>query len=69
MKGPMKSLCWRELDFQLEFDPYFTAQGRHIPTDAAFTVDGQTVRVSSVDVYPSHMVDQRGGRCRKHAPG
>jgi len=44
-----------ELDFQLEFDPYFTAQGRHIPTDAAFTVDGQTVRVSSVDVYPSHM--------------
>ena len=44
-----------EFEFLLEFDPYFTEQGRHTEADIPFTIDGQTFRIRSVDVYPSHL--------------
>ena len=39
----------------MEFDPYFTAQGRHFASDRSFTVGGQTLHVTNVDVYPSYL--------------
>ena len=44
-----------EFEFLLEFDPYFTAQGRHYAPDAALTLCGQTLRVTNVDIYPSYL--------------
>lgn len=44
-----------EFTFQLEFDPYFTAQGEIIPVDTRFTLDGQTFTLKEVEVYPTHL--------------
>lgn len=44
-----------EFEFLLEFDPYFTAQGRHFASDRSFTIDGQTLHLTNVDVYPSYL--------------
>ena len=44
-----------EFEFLLEFDPYFTSQGRHFEGGQSFTVDGQTLHLTNVDVYPSYL--------------
>jgi len=44
-----------EFEFLLEFDPYFTAQGKHFAGGQRFTLDSQTLYVESVDVYPSYL--------------
>ena len=44
-----------DFTFLLEFDPYFTAQGRHFETDQTFRIDGQTLHITNVDVYPSYL--------------
>ena len=44
-----------EFEFLLEFDPYFTAQGRHFASAQSFTLDGQTLHLTNVDVYPSYL--------------
>lgn len=44
-----------EFDFSLTFDPYFTAQGKVIPVNHAFTIDGQTMTLTEVEVYPTHL--------------
>ena len=44
-----------EFEFLLEFDPYFTAQGRHFASGRSFTVDGQILHLTNVDVYPSYL--------------
>ena len=44
-----------EFDFLLEFDPYYTAQGRHYAPDALLELDGQHMRLTRVDVYPSYL--------------
>ena len=40
--------------FDLSFDPNFTAAGEQIPVDAEFELDGQSLTVKTVEVYPSH---------------
>lgn len=51
-----------EFTFQLEFDPYFTAQGEIIPVDTQFTLDGQTFTLTEVEIYPTHLrVDLKAG--------
>ena len=41
--------------FTLTFDPYYTAQGQVIPVDTAFTLDGQTLILTEVELYPTHL--------------
>ena len=42
-------------EFDLTFDPYYTAQGEVIPVNREFTLDGQTLTVEEVEVYPTHV--------------
>ena len=44
-----------EFKFVLKFDPYFTAQGEIIPVSQSFIVDGQTMTLTEVEVYPTHL--------------
>lgn len=44
-----------EFTFLIEFDPYFTAQGETITLNKSFELDGQTLTVTTVDIYPTHM--------------
>ena len=44
-----------EIPFHLEFDPYYTAQGKIIPVDTAFTLDGQRFILTEVELYPTHL--------------
>lgn len=44
-----------EFSFHLEFDPYYTAQGEIIPVDTAFTLDGQHLILTEVELYPTHL--------------
>lgn len=43
-----------EFTFDLEFDPNFTAKGEIVPVNTDFTLDGQTLTVTEVEVYPTH---------------
>ena len=43
-----------EFTFDLEFDPTFTAKGEIISVDTDFQMDGQTMTVTEVEVYPTH---------------
>ena len=43
-----------EFTFDLEFDPTFTAKGEVIPVSTSFELDGQTLTVTEVEVYPTH---------------
>lgn len=44
-----------EFSFSLEFDPYFTAQGKVIPVNADFVIDGQAMTLTEVEIYPTHL--------------
>ena len=41
--------------FDLEFDPTYTASGEIIPVNSIFQLDGQTLTVTEVEVYPTHV--------------
>lgn len=43
-----------EFTFDLEFDPTFTAKGEIIPVNTDFEMDGQTMTITEVEVYPTH---------------
>lgn len=44
-----------EFTFSLHFDPNFTAKGERIPVNADFALDGQSLRVTDVEIYPTHV--------------
>lgn len=44
-----------EIEFTLEFDPEFTASGKVFPVNETVILDGQTITVTAVAVYPTHM--------------
>ncbi len=44
-----------QFDFFLEYDPTFTAKGTVYPVNQSFVIDGQTLIVTDVEVYPTHM--------------
>ena len=52
---------WEEPDilasftFDLAFDPTYTAQGELVPVNSTFQLDGQTLMVKEVEVYPTHV--------------
>lgn len=41
--------------FNLEFDPYFTAQGIDIKLNEEITIDNQTLMVETANIYPTHI--------------
>lgn len=48
--------------FDLAFDPTYTAQGEIVPVNSTFQLDGQTLTVTEVEVYPTHVrVNVEGG--------
>lgn len=44
-----------EFTFTLEFDPQFTAKGEMVPVNQTFDLDGQSLTVTEVEVYPTHV--------------
>ena len=44
-----------QFDFLLQFDPTFTAEGKKYPVNQTFVIDGQTLIVTGIEVYPTHM--------------
>lgn len=50
-----RSDCIDVFDFRLEFDPTFTAEGKKYPVNQTFVIDGQTLTVTEIEVYPTHM--------------
>ena len=52
---------WEEPDilasfnFDLAFDPTYTARGETVPVNSTFQLDGQTLTVTEVEVYPTHV--------------
>ena len=41
--------------FDLAFDPTYTARGETVPVNSTFQLDGQTLTVTEVEVYPTHV--------------
>ena len=41
--------------FDLAFDPTYTARGEFVPVYSTFRLDGQTLTVTEVEVYPTHV--------------
>lgn len=44
-----------EFHFVLEFDAQFTASGKIFPVDQTVILDGQSITVTDIEVYPTHM--------------
>ena len=44
-----------EFDFQLEFDPHFTAIGKLYPVNETVVLDDQVITVTNIEVYPTHL--------------
>ena len=50
-----RSDCLDVFEFLLEFDPTFTVQGETYAVNQTFVIDGQTLTVTEIEVYPTHM--------------
>jgi hypothetical protein len=44
-----------EFTFALAFDPYFTAQDENIVLGETFEIDGQTLILDNMEIYPTHI--------------
>lgn len=44
-----------QFDFFMEYDPTFTEKGTVYPVNQSFVIDGQTLVVTDIEVYPTHM--------------
>lgn len=44
-----------QFEFLLEFDPQFTQTGEIVEIGKSFVIDGQTLTVERVEIYPTHM--------------
>ena len=44
-----------EFEFLLEFDPEFTETGKVIPVNQTVIMDGQSITVTDIEIYPSHL--------------
>ena len=53
LAGDSKYLA--EMEFDLAFDPQFTAEGKVIPVNETVILDGQSITVTNIEVYPTHI--------------
>ena len=44
-----------EFTFTVDFDPTFTQQGETVAMDRQFQMDGQTLTLTEVEIYPTHV--------------
>lgn len=44
-----------EFEFLLEFDPEFTETGKVIPVNQTVLLDGQSITITDIEIYPSHL--------------
>lgn len=44
-----------QFEFLLEFDPQFTQTGEIVEIGKSFVIDGQTLTIERVEIYPTHM--------------
>ena len=44
-----------EFPFELHFDPYYTEQGTHVSLDQKVDLDGQSITITGMEIYPSHI--------------
>lgn len=44
-----------ELSFDLQFDPQYTEQGRTVAVNQKVELDGQTITVTDMEIYPTHL--------------
>ncbi|MDY3281939.1 DUF4179 domain-containing protein [Dysosmobacter sp.] len=44
-----------EFTFTVDFDPTFTQQGETVAIDRQFQMDGQTLTLTEVEIYPTHV--------------
>ena len=44
-----------EFEFLLEFDPKFTAAGKIFPVNQTVILEGQSITITDIEVYPTHM--------------
>ncbi|MBR1689561.1 MAG: DUF4179 domain-containing protein [Oscillibacter sp.] len=44
-----------EFTFTLDFDPHFTARGEVLSLDHTFLLDGQTMTLTTAEIYPTHI--------------
>lgn len=56
-KGPTDSdsRYLAEMEFNLTFDPKFTATGKVFPVNETVILDGQRITVTNIEVYPTHL--------------
>ena len=54
-KAPQAAQRITQFEFDLAFDPAFTAQGTIVPVHETLTLDGQRFTVESLAIYPTHM--------------
>ena len=53
---PAKELDYlAEFAFLLKFDPKFTATGKVFPVQQTVMMDGQSITITDIEVYPTHM--------------
>lgn len=50
-----KENCLTEFTFQLEFDPNRMAEVKVYPVNQTVTLDGQSITVTEIQVYPTHL--------------
>lgn len=50
-----ESVILAEFHFELNFDPYYTAQGKTIPVNAEFAIGEQKFCLTEAEVYPTHL--------------
>lgn len=41
--------------FQLKFNPYYTSQGETISLNQTFKIDNQTLIITTIEIYPTHI--------------
>ena len=44
-----------EIEFDLKFDPQYTATGKVFPVNETVVLDGQEITVTNIEVYPTHL--------------
>ena len=53
--GVQQQASLAKFDFLLEFDPRYTAPGKIYPVNQTVDLGGQTITISRIEVYPTHM--------------
>ena len=54
-EGPSEEEFVAHLEFDLEFDPEFTAKGEKMEVNQIVELEGQKISIETIEIYPTHM--------------